>query len=63
VITTQVKKVAVSDILVVPNLYFRELSPVDHTRLEVEIIVDCVIVELFQLDPFLFGKQILVDPV
>lgn len=61
--TAEVKKVAVSDLLVVPNLYFCELCPVNHTRLKVEVIVDSVIVKFFQLDPFLFGKQVLVDPV
>lgn len=62
-ITAQVKKVAVSDLLVVPYLDFCEFSPVHHTWFEIEVIVDGVIVELFQLNPFLLGKQILIDPV
>lgn len=62
-VTAEVKKVAVSNLLVVPNLNFCELCPVNHTRLEVEVVVDGVIVKFFQLDTFLFGKQVLVDPV
>ena len=54
--TAKVKKVAVSDLLVVPNLNFGELCPVNHTRLKVKVIVDGVIVKFFQFDPFLFGK-------
>ena len=62
-VTAEVKKVAMSDLLVVPNLNFCELCPVNHTRLKVEVVVDGVIVKFFQLDTFLFGKQVLVDPV
>ena len=62
-VTAEVKKVAVSDLLVVPNLNFGELCPVNHTRLKVKVIVDGVIVKFFQFDPFLLRKQVLVDPV
>ena len=55
-VTAEVKKVAMSDLLVVPNLNFCELCPVNHTWLEVEVVVDGVIVKFFQLDTFLFGK-------
>jgi len=56
VVTAKVEEVAVSDLLVVPNLNFCELRPVNHTRLKVEVVVDGVIVKFFQLDTFLFGK-------
>ena len=62
-VTAEIKKVAVSDFLVVPNLNFCELCPVNHTRLKVKVIVDGVIVKFFQFDPFLLRKQVLVDPV
>jgi hypothetical protein len=63
VVAAKIEKVAVSNLLMVPNLNFCELCPVNHTRFEVKIIVDGVIVEFLQLDPLFLRYKVLVDPV
>jgi hypothetical protein len=63
VVAAKIEKVAVSNLLMVSNLNFCELRPVNHTGFEVKIIVDGVVMEFFQLDPLLLRYKVLVDPV
>jgi hypothetical protein len=63
VVAAKIEKVAVSNLLMVPNLNFCELRPINHTRFEVKIIVDGVVMEFFQLDPLLLRYKVLVYPV
>lgn len=61
--TTQIEQVPMRNILMISNLNFSKLCPVNHTWLKVKVIIDCVIVKFLQLNSFFYRKQILVNPV
>ena len=55
-IAAEIAQISVGNILMVSDLDLGELCPISHTRLQIQIIIDSVVVELFYFDAIFFRQ-------
>lgn len=63
VVATQIKVVGMGDLLTIAHLDLRGFDPLDHLHVEVEVVVDGVVVELFLFDAVFDVTKRLIYPL
>lgn len=63
VIGTNIENIGVSDFLVVPHLNLGKFSPLNHLRLQVQVVIHSIVVEFFLCYLVSLISQSAVHPV